>query len=178
MGRGKPWTFILSNVVPMNPSTFQRGVTWNDYLSSMTTNRELLRRKLAEFHLADQTPFQNSPVQYVLVFTEDWCQDSISALPPLLAIAAIAPLEIRVMRRSSELSLQQSLTGVEFPPVPMFLFYDAHWQEQGRFVEMPRAFRALLHDPAEAMWLKEMYDEMWWQTEMEELSPIFTNDRK
>lgn len=160
----------------MDLSIFRRGMAWVDYFASMTTNHELLRRKLADFRLEDPAPFLTSTIRYVLVFTEDWCQDAISALPPLITIAAVASLEFRVMRRSSELALQQALTNVEFPPVPMFVFYDADWRERGRFVEMPRAFRAILRDPAEAMWLKEMYDEIWWQTEIEELSTIFVNE--
>jgi hypothetical protein len=154
-------------------------MAWEEYLGSMRTNYEILRRKLAGFRLPEPEVerWRNAPVANVLVFTEDWCQDSISALPPLIAIMEIAPFELRVMRRSEELALQRALTGQEYPPVPLFIFYDAQWNELGRFVEMPREFRRLKDDPNEALWLKEMYDELWWQTELEELAAIGENRR-
>ncbi len=156
----------------MTPEVFYRGLEWDGYFRAMQVNRELLRRKLAKFLLPpeERTQWAQSSIAHTLVFTEDWCQDSVSALPPLLGIAAVAPFDLRVMRRSEEITLQRALTQQEFPPVPMFIFYDSAWHEQGRFVEMPREFRRLKGDPAEAMWLKEMYDEIWWQTELEELA--------
>lgn len=157
----------------MNDSIFARGQSWQDYLASMTINRTLLERKVAEFRLKDPSPFQKSDVQAVLVFTEDWCQDSVTAFPPLIAIAHAAALDLRIMRRSGELALHQSLTGLEYPPIPTFIFYDGAWEERGRFIEMPHAFRRALQDPNEAMWLREQYDEMWWQAEVEELAQIF-----
>lgn len=139
----------------------------------MTANRILLERKVAEFRLEDPSPFQNSAIQSVLVFTEDWCQDSVTAFPPLIGIAHAASLNLRMMRRSSELALHQSLTGLEYPPIPTFVFYDGAWQERGRFIEMPNAFRRALQDPNEAQWIREMYDELWWSAEVEELVGVF-----
>jgi hypothetical protein len=139
----------------------------------MTTNRTLLERKVAEFRLKDPSPFQNSPICAVLVFTEDWCQDSVTAFPPLIAIVKAAALNFSIMRRSDAVALHQSITGLEYPPIPTFIFYDKQWQERGRFIEMPNAFRRLLNDPTEAMWVREMYDELWWGAEVEELTQIF-----
>jgi hypothetical protein len=158
----------------VTPELFYSGLSWDDYLASIRTNGALLRRKLAEFALPDEERrrWQRSNVAHVLVFTEDQCQDSVSALPPLLGIAEVATFDLRVMRRAERLALQRALTGEEFPEIPLFLFYDAAWNEVGRFVEMPREFRRLKNDPAEAMWLKEMYDELWWQMELEELAAI------
>jgi hypothetical protein len=161
----------------LTPDIFARGLSWEDYLRSMRTNQELLRRKLAGFRLPDPEAerWKHAPVAYVLVFTEDWCQDSISALPPLIAIMEVAPFELSVMCRDDELALQRALTHQEFPPVPLFIFYDFQWNELGRFIEMPQEFRRLKQDPAEALWLKEMYDELWWQTELEELALVVGN---
>jgi hypothetical protein len=160
-------------LIPLNTSTFARGQSWQPYLESMTANRILLERKVAEFRLEDPSPFQNSSIRSVLVFTEDWCQDSVTAFPPLIAIAHAATLELRIMRRSNELALHQSLTGLEYPPIPTFVFYDSAWQERGRFIEMPHAFRHALQDPNEALWVREMYDELWWSAEVEELAVLF-----
>lgn len=157
----------------MDASIFARGQSWQDYLASMTANRILLERKVAGFRLETPAPFQKSDIQSVLVFTEDWCQDSVTAFPPLIAIAHAATLDLRMMRRSGELALHQSLTGLEYPPIPTFIFYDSAWQERGRFIEIPHAFRRALQDPDEALWVREMYDELWWSAELEELAKIF-----
>lgn len=164
----------------MTPELFYRGMTWEAYLASMQSNRALLERKLAGYRLpeASRARWAGSEIAHVLLFTEDWCQDSISALPPLLAIAGVAPFDLRVMRRSEELALLRALTGEEFPAIPTFLFYDSDWNERGRFVEMPRAFRRLKADPAEALWLKEMYDEVWWETEVAELETMLGTERQ
>ena len=158
----------------MTPHIFYRGLRWQEYFASMESNRELLRRKCAEFRLPpeERARWATSLVAYVLVFSEDWCQDSISALPPLLAIANVASFEMRIMRRSEELMLQRVLTKNEWPSVPLFIFYDAEWKELGRFVEKAREFRRIKNDPLEAIWLKEMYDEIWWETELAELAEI------
>lgn len=161
----------------MNHSVFARGQRWREYLASMTGNRALLERKVGEFQLENFIPFRNSRVHAALVFTEDWCQDSITAFPPLIAISQAATLDLRIMRRSNELTLQQSLTGIEYPPIPTFIFYNEKWQEQGRFIEMPLAFRHALQDPNEVLWLREMYDESWWQMEVEEIGNIFNRER-
>jgi hypothetical protein len=160
----------------MTPDIFYRALAWDDYVVSMQINRDLLRRQRGQFVLpaAERQRWARGELSawHVLVFTEDWCQDSITALPPLLAIAEVASFEIGVMRRSDELMLLRALTKNEWPPVPVFLFYDADWNEQGRFLAMPQEFRRMKHDPAEAIWLKEMYDEIWWETEIEELARI------
>lgn len=157
----------------MDYTTFQRGQSWREYLASMTANHTLLERKVAEFSLETLTPFQNSDIRAVLVFTEDWCQDSVTAFPPLIAIVEAVGLELRIMRRSEELTLHQALIGLEYPPIPSFIFYDKEWQEKGRFIEMPAVFRRLLNDPDEMMWVREMYDELWWSAEIEEFAAVF-----
>ena len=98
----------------------------------------------------------------------------MSALPPLLAIATVAPFDLRVLRRSQHADVQRRLCGLAWSPVPMFLFYDASWMESGRFVETPAAFRMLQADHEEAVWLrdKDTYDETWWETEFAELAMI------
>jgi hypothetical protein len=160
----------------MDDLTFGRGQVWKDYLASMTSNRALMERKVAEFRLENASQFDSSAVRAVLAFTEDWCSDSVTAFPPLITIARVGNVRLRVMRRSAELALQQSLTGIEYPPIPTLLFYDGAWRELGRFVEMPIAFRRALQEPADAVWLREMYDELWWQAEVEELAAIFAQN--
>ncbi len=149
---------------------------WPDYVAGMRTNQALLLQQMARCRLpgAERERWLAAPIASVLVFTDDACQDSVSALPPLLAIAEVARFELRLLRRSQHADLQRRLSGLAWPPVPMFFFYDAFWVEQGRFVEMPKAFRRLLDDPEEAAWLrdKDAYAEAWWETEFAELGAV------
>ncbi len=159
----------------MNPTLFHQGQTWDEYLASMRKNKQLMTQEVARCTLppVDAERWAAARrVAHVLVFTDDACQDSISALPPLLAIAAVATFDLRVMRRSRQTELLRRLTGLEYPPVPTFFFYDAAWSELGRFVEMPDQFRRLKADPDEAFWLrdKDAYTETWWETEFEQLA--------
>ena len=161
----------------MNAAMFDSGQTWNDYLSSMLTNRVLMGQQVGRCRLPMQERERWSAathIAHVLVFTDDACQDSVSALPPLLAIAAVAAFDLRVLRRSTHVDEQRRLSGLALPPVPMFFFLDDNWLEKGRFVETPQAFRRLRADPDEAVWLrdKDAYDEAWWEMEFAELALI------
>ena len=161
----------------MNAVIFNSGQTWNDYLASMVTNRVLMGQQVGRCRLPPQEQerwIAAKHIAHVLVFTDDACQDSVSALPPLLAIAAVAWFDLRVLRRSTHVDEQRWLSGVAWPPVPMFFFFDHNWLEKSRFVETPQAFRRLQADPDEAVWLRDMeaYNEAWWETEFAELALI------
>lgn len=163
----------------MNPTLFFQGQTWDEYLASMRKNQRLMAQEVARCELppVDAERWAAAEqVAHVLVFTDDACQDSVSALPPLLAIAGVALFDLRVLRRSRQTDLLRHLTGLEYPPVPTFFFYDAGWSELGRFVEMPDPFRRLKADPDEAYWLrdKDAYTETWWETEFEELAGLLS----
>jgi hypothetical protein len=163
----------------LTPELFHRGLLWPDYFASMTTNRQLLANKLADFRLPlkDAALWAEYPSALnVLVLTEDWCQDSITSLPPLVAVASIVPaLTLRVFRREANLSLARALLRAEYPPIPAFIFYDAAFNELGRYVEKPTGWRAVQEDPEEMAWLRAdpaMYDATWWELELDELRSI------
>ncbi len=161
----------------MNAAIFASGQTWNDYLASMRTNRMLMEQQVGSCRLPPQERERwaaATHIAHVLVFTDDACQDSVSGMPPLIAIAAVAPFDLRVLRRSTHADVQRRLSGLAWPPVPMFLFFDDNWLEKGRFVETPQAFRRLQADPGEAIWLRDKaaYDEAWWETEFAELALV------
>lgn len=161
----------------MTPELFGGGLPFSDYMASMQTNREILRRKLLECLLPAGEQASWAEVQaYVLVVTEDWCQDSVTSLPPLIALTQVAPgLEVRVFRREANLSLARALLKAEYPPIPAFLCYDREFDELGRYVEKPAGWRALQADPEEMAWLRAdpaLYDATWWELELAELATI------
>lgn len=158
----------------LDRALFERALSWEEYAAGMGPNRLLIERGRRAFRLPDphRALWQQSGVAHVLLFTEDNCQDSVSALPPLLALRDVAGFDLRVLRRSAQLPLLRALSGDPWPRIPALFFYDAAFHELGRFVEMAPAFRALKADPAEAPFLRDHYDHLFWETELEALSEI------
>lgn len=163
----------------MDEALFEAALAWDDYLASMTANRQLLRGKLDAARLPrGEAAFWagvGAPLR-VLVLTEDWCQDSVTALPPLLAVARTAPrMKVRVLRRSQALELARALTRNEYPPIPILLFYDETFRELGRFVEKPAGWDELMDDPEQRAWLRgdpDMYDALWAELELAQMRGI------
>ena len=162
----------------MNPTLFFQGQTWDDYLASMRKNQRLMAQEVARCELppADAVRWAAAEqVAHVLVFTDDACQDSISALPPLLAIAGVAPFDLRVLHRSRQTDLLRHLTGLEYPPVPTFFFYYPFGLNSVALWRC-RPICRLKADPDEAYWLRDqdVYTETWWETEFEELAGLLS----
>ncbi len=131
----------------MNDAIFyQQGLTWDEYFYSMQSNQRLMARHIAFCRLsdADRASWQQAThVAHVLIFTEDYCPDSVHAIPPLMAIHQVAPFDLRVLRRDEDPDRMRAVTGDPSPRVPTFIFYDKNWQEIGRFVERPEALNHL-----------------------------------
>lgn len=163
----------------MDSDIFEAGLSWDAYLASMTSNRQLLSSKLAAFRLpADEAAFwanYSQPLN-VLIFTEDWCQDSVTALPSLLAVAHTAPaVTLRVLRRAEAPDLVRALLKDEYPPVPVFLFYDGDFNELGRFIASPVGWDDVMADPDQRAWLRgdpAMYDALWAELELAQFRAI------
>ena len=121
---------------------YDQGMTWDEYFYSMQKYQRLMARNIAFCKLPDEDRElwrKAEHVAHVLVFTEDYCPDSLNAIPPLMAIARVAHFDMRVMRRDEALPRMKAITGDESPRIPTFIFYNADWQEVGRFVERPEA---------------------------------------
>ena len=109
------------HLVTMNPTLFYQGQTWDEYLASMRKNKQLMAQEVARCVLppVDAERWAAAEhVAHVLVFTDDACQDSASALPPLLAIARVAPFDLRVLRRSRQTDLLRSSNRSRIPACP------------------------------------------------------------
>lgn len=163
----------------MDSEIFAAGLSWEAYLASMTSERALLASKVAEFRLPpDEAAFwagYSRPLN-VLIFTEDWCQDSVTALPPLVAVARTAPaITLRVRRRSEAAGLARALLKDEYPPVPVFLFYDTAFHELGRFIASPVGWDEVMADPEQRAWLRSdpaLYDALWAELELAQFRAI------
>lgn len=119
---------------------FEQGMTYEQFKDGMTRNQERFAANERALVLgpADLAPFQNlARALDVLVIAEDWCGDVIDNLPILGRIAhESGKLNLRVFLRDQNLDLiDQYLKEGKFRSIPVFVFFDEHFNEIGRFIE-------------------------------------------
>jgi hypothetical protein len=123
---------------------FEQGLTYDQFKAQMTRNQERFEANERAFQpeAEDRAAFAqlSRPVD-VLVLAEDWCGDVIDNLPILGRLAAeTGKLNLRVFLRDQNLDLMdQYLNHGEFRSIPVFVFFDEHFTELGRFVERPES---------------------------------------
>jgi hypothetical protein len=121
---------------------FAQGLTYEAFKAQMTRNQDRFaanERRLA-LDPADLAAFRRLPAPlHVLVLAEDWCGDVIDNLPVLGRIAAESgKLDLRIFLRDQNLDLMdQYLNQGQFRSIPVFVFFDAAFNEVGRFIERP-----------------------------------------
>lgn len=74
----------------MIENAYQAAMPWEDYFYSMRKYQRIMARNIAFCQLSSADAelwAQARHIAHVLVFTEDYCPDSLNAIPPLLAIA-------------------------------------------------------------------------------------------
>ena len=121
---------------------FSQGMTFQQYLDQMTTNKDKLLETMAATHVTpqDRAVFTDRREKLnVLVLTEDWCGDALTNLPVLARMVEGAPnVEMRVFLRDQNADLMdQYLNRGLFRSIPVFVFFDADMKEVARFVERP-----------------------------------------
>ncbi len=169
----------------MNPDIFyNQGVTWDEYFYNMRKYQRIMARNIAFCKLPpeDEALWRKADhIAHVLVFTEDYCPDSINAIPPLMAIAKVASFDLRVMTRDDAIERMIAITGDDTPRIPTFLFYDGDWHEVGRFVERPDSLNRMDElDPETAMMLRQSrsaFTEWVWEQVFAELRAIAEQGR-
>jgi hypothetical protein len=123
---------------------FQQGMTFQQYLDQMGTNKEKFVQFLSEVKVRpeDRAAFASRKDKLnVLVITEDWCGDALYNLPVLAKMVEGAPnVEMRVFLRDRNPELMsQYLNQGLYKSIPVFVFFDAQMKELARFVERPPA---------------------------------------
>jgi hypothetical protein len=121
---------------------FQQGMTFQQYLDQMTTNKEKFLQHLAEVKVRpeDKAVFTNRKGKlHVLVITEDWCGDALTNFPVLAKMVGGAPnVEMRVFLRDRNPDLMDRyLNQGIYRSIPVFAFFDEHMNEVARFIERP-----------------------------------------
>jgi hypothetical protein len=121
---------------------FAQGMTFEQYLDQMNTNKDKFLEALSAVHVA---PEDRAAVAgrrgklNVLVLTEDWCGDALTNFPVLARMVEGAPnVEMRVFLRDRNPDLMdQYLNRGIFRSIPVFVFFDEQMHELARFVERP-----------------------------------------
>jgi tRNA U34 5-methylaminomethyl-2-thiouridine-forming methyltransferase MnmC len=121
---------------------FAQGMTFQQYLDQMTTNKDKFMEALAAVHLTpdERAAFTSRHEKLnVLVLTEDWCGDALTNFPVLARLVEGAPhVELRVFLRDQNPDLMdQYLNRGLFKSIPVFVFFDEHMNEVARFIERP-----------------------------------------
>lgn len=121
---------------------FTQGMTFQQYLDQMTTNKDKFMQQLAEVRIRpeDKAVFANRKGNLnVLVITEDWCGDALANFPVLAKMVESVPnVEMRVFLRDQNPDLMdQYLNKGMFRSIPVFAFFDDHMNELARFIERP-----------------------------------------
>lgn len=126
----------------MTPERFASGLTYDEYKSRMTRNRERFEahERTNVLPAEDVAAFAALPeTLHAVVLTEDWCSDAVATLPLLASLAARSGrLDVRIFYRDQNLDLMDAhLKRGQFRSIPTFIFYDAAWNEVGAWLEKP-----------------------------------------
>jgi hypothetical protein len=121
---------------------FVEGMTFQQYLDQMTTNKEKFVEALDAVHVAPDARAAFSDRRgklRVLVLTEDWCGDALTNLPVLAKMVEGLPnVEMRVFLRDQNPDLMDRyLNRGIFKSIPVFVFFDENMKEVARFIERP-----------------------------------------
>jgi selT/selW/selH-like putative selenoprotein len=128
--------------MPITRDRFVQGLTYEAYKAQMTRNRERFEanQRTVELSSDDVAFFAQLPAPlHVLVLAEDWCGDVIANLPVLGRLAAESgTLDLRVFLRDQNLDLMdQYLKDGQYRSIPLFVFFDAAFNELGHWAERP-----------------------------------------
>ena len=133
--------------MPITREQFEQGLTYEGYKARMTRNRERLEanERTVELSGDDLAFFTGLPRPlHVLVLAEDWCGDVIANLPVLGRLAAVSgKLNLRVFPRDQHPEIMdQYLNAGQFRSIPVFVFFDADFNELGHWIERPARITA------------------------------------
>ena len=121
---------------------FLQGMTFQQYLDQMGTNKEKFMEFLREVKIRpeDHEALKKLGKKlHVLVITEDWCGDALYNVPVFAKLVEGNPnVELRVFLRDKNPDLMdQYLNQGIYRSIPVFAFFDEHMNEIARFIERP-----------------------------------------
>jgi selenoprotein W-related protein len=121
---------------------FSQGLTYDEYKAGMSANREALEKQegSVEIYASDLIALKSLPERLnVLAIVDGESADVVTYLPVLGRLASDSGmLNVRVVPLAENPDLVDELEiGHEALSLPAFVFYDAAFEEIGRFVGQP-----------------------------------------
>jgi hypothetical protein len=121
---------------------FEQGMTFQQYLDQMGTNKETFTKFLGEIKIRpeDKEALDKLGKKLkLMVITEDWCGDALYNVPVLAKLVEGNPnIELRVFLRDKNADLMdQYLNQGMFRSIPVFAFFDENMNEVARLLERP-----------------------------------------
>jgi len=121
---------------------FEQGMTFQQYLDQMGTNKETFTKFLSEIVIRPEDKEALAKLGKklkVMVITEDWCGDALYNVPVLAKLVEGNPnIETRVFLRDKNPDLMdQYLNQGMFRSIPVFAFFDENMNEVARLLERP-----------------------------------------
>ena len=121
---------------------FEQGMTFQQYLDQMGTNKEAFVKFLSEIVIRPEDKEALAKLGKklkVMVITEDWCGDALYNVPVLAKLVEGNPnIEARVFLRDKNADLMdQYLNQGMFRSIPVFAFFDENMNEVARLLERP-----------------------------------------
>ncbi|MCL6571317.1 MAG: thioredoxin family protein [Bacillus sp. (in: Bacteria)] len=150
---------------------FQKGMTADKYIGSMTQNKGEMQAIFEQFSLtaADKSKLTTLRPQELraIVLSEDWCGDALLNNPILLRIAESVGMEVRFVLRDQNLELMDHyLTNGVARAIPIFIFIDQEGNEVGVWGPRAPEIQVLLETRREALPEKNAEDFQEKQMEM------------
>jgi hypothetical protein len=130
----------------MDAARFATGLTWKDYMAQMGDTRARTEENYQKSALtADEQEFFGgiTQVRYAVMLAENWCGDVHRNSPLLAHICDAMPgCELRVFFRDKNLDLTDMYLNNGYRSIPVIAFFDAQWNEIGRWIERASAATA------------------------------------
>jgi hypothetical protein len=125
---------------------FEGGQTFDQFLHTVGTQRELWRRNTAQARvprdLLERLTHVSDSLR-VLIVAEDWCPDSVNTVPYVAQLAAAAAIDLRVVRRAEGepvMALHRTPDGRTATPTIVLL---RDGRDVGAWVERPAILQHL-----------------------------------
>ncbi len=166
----------------MDKDFFYQGETIQEFLSNDNELRDKYQQHIAEvsFDEALLARLPEMPANLkVMVIAEPWSGDVLYFFPVLIRMAEKTGWEVRVFRRDSypELILPYRKDGL-YHSIPVFVFYDAEFNEVARWIERPAEATRLIDEESLKLRrrLREENKAAWQQATVGELTGLFNSE--
>jgi thiol-disulfide isomerase/thioredoxin len=125
----------------LDKNRFESGLSFPDFLNSVSTRKEEWLNNYQEFELTEAEIKKLSAVQKkfkVLALTEDWCGDCVRNLPVIARLVeALSESQLKVFTRDDNLDLMQKFTPDDKMRIPTVVFMDQDFKVLALWIEEP-----------------------------------------